>query len=164
MKINSQYLEDVFDPSKLVLVVNRTALQVPNIRLKVPFEAMAFTGMSGASMAFSVSYLTGIPLLAVRKDSDGSHHVSWEGLLEGATKVSTYMILDDGISSGDTVNRIVNKIKEKNPNARCVGILLWNSSVREGMFSLDYGYKVPIYSLSGSLGDQWMPAQVNSTT
>lgn len=163
MEINSSYLSDVFDPSKLTTVVNRTVQQVTNIRHKLPFEAMAFTGMSGASVAFPVSYLTGIPLLAVRKDSDGSHHASYEGLLEGATKANTYVIFDDQISTGDTVHRIVNKITEKNPGARCVGIILWQSSYREGLFTLGNGESVPVYSLGGSLGEQWMPAPIQST-
>lgn len=82
-------------------------------------EAIAFTGMSGAIMAPMIAARLGVPLILVRKPFDNSHSGR---RVEGAYDADTYLIVDDFISSGDTVRNIVQEILAVNAKARCVGV------------------------------------------
>lgn len=156
MEISSSYLSEVYDPQTLRELAERTAQQVKNIRVGAPFDALAFTGLSGAALSFPVSLLANVPLLAVRKDGDGTHAST---SLEGPIKVNTYMILDDLVASGNTVRRIVAKIAEKRPHARCVGILMWNDGWQyPPVIVPGYPDGIPVTPLKGGNGDKWLDA------
>lgn len=84
------------------------------------FDAIAFTGLSGALTAIPVSLALKKPLIAVRKPRDDRHS---SRLVEGYIKAKTYIILDDFVASGATARRIYKAIKEFSPNAKCLGVL-----------------------------------------
>jgi hypoxanthine phosphoribosyltransferase len=105
---------------------------------KISFDAIAFTGMSGALVAPSVAYALNKPLIMVRKPNDGSHAVKqYNVLVEGALEVSSYVIIDDFYCTGKTLHYIVQSIKEQrnkiltgtaranNSDICCVGIFLY---------------------------------------
>lgn len=99
------------------------ATKIKKFRRKVKFDAIAFTGSSGAALAYPLSYILGLPLICVRKSPKDSHF----GLrLEGYVSASRYIIVDDFIESGRTINKIQRAIKSKNEAASCVGIYLYN--------------------------------------
>jgi adenine/guanine phosphoribosyltransferase-like PRPP-binding protein len=86
--------------------------------------------MSGAAMAFVLAYELEIPLLCVRKTTDDSHfHDMNRGkILEGNVDTKKYLIVDDFISSGKTVNYIMDSIRQDGSHAECVAMLMYAAS------------------------------------
>lgn len=138
--MNTSYLHRVFRPEDFQASVKSMLRKVSDVYEATPFEALAFTGQSGAAMAYILSYTLQFPMILVRQDDDTSHHVKlWSPdenpslkCLEGEVDARSYLIVDDQIEQGRTVNLIVNRIQSYNPSAICVGAVLyaWNYAKR----------------------------------
>ena len=134
MNFTTDYLHGIYeDPVKYRKLVLATARKIRALKKKINFEAIAFTGTSGAAMAYPVSVATGIPLICVRKDAEGTHS---NRLVEGSSNidVTSYIIVDDFITTGTTIKTIISKIEDdsswSSPNPpSCVGIVLYSSSI-----------------------------------
>jgi hypothetical protein len=87
---------------------------------KIDFDTIAFRGTSGALIAPAVAAKLRKNILMVRKQGDGSH----SGCpLEGNGDIERYIIVDDFIATGATVEKILAAVKDE-PNthsAVCVG-------------------------------------------
>lgn len=131
------YLERVFNPESFQLTIKSMVQNVSRVFEETPFEALAFMGQSGAAIAYPLSYLLQMPLILVRKDDDSSHHVKLRRIdrlryLEGEVHANTFLIVDDQIESGASILKIIERIRDYNPNARCVGVMLFgNNYARE---------------------------------
>lgn len=110
MEIRTDYLTCVFDPVAFRTRVNEAIGLLTEFRKHTPFDAIAFTGVSGAALAFPLSFALGIPLLCVRKQGESSHSPY---KVEGDYSAERYVIVDDFISSGSTVNRIQDDIESE---------------------------------------------------
>lgn len=146
-KIMSDYLNKVYNAKTLASITSKMSVQMKKLHKELKFDAIAFSGFSGSSIAFPVSVVTGLPLLAVRKDTDDSHHKRGYGVLEGAIDAKSYVILDDFISGGSTMERIISRIEEHNSEAECKGIVLWNKNREDYLFTPydKNGQKLPKY-------------------
>jgi adenine/guanine phosphoribosyltransferase-like PRPP-binding protein len=123
LTIQTNYLHKVYRTDQFVKTVKLAATRIRKFRRKVKFEAIAFTGSSGAALAYPISFLLGIPLICVRKNAKDNH----SGLkLEGAVSAASYIIVDDFIESGKTINKINRTIRLRNDKSNCVGIYLYN--------------------------------------
>lgn len=121
--IKTNYLDSIYT-RRFTKLVPKTINLIKTYRRKHDFDAIAFTGSSGAALAYPASFLLKIPLIHVRK-SDGSHY---QDPIEGSMSSKRYLIVDDMISSGYTVNRIISTIKDNYKHyAKPVGICLFNS-------------------------------------
>lgn len=131
MAIQSVYLKSVYELDKFQKTIDKTVATASDLLEKYQFDTIAFSGMSGAAMAFILSHKLNLPLLCVRKKEDGSHfHQAYpmrgNGLLcEGNLDTQNYLIVDDFIATGETINRMVRVIKREVPKAVCVSILLY---------------------------------------
>jgi len=81
------------------------------LREGLKFDAIAFTGSSGAAIAFYLGIEHKIPLIYVRKKNEDSHGYPVEGTTDAGI-IKKYLIVDDFVQSGATVNRIITEIKE----------------------------------------------------
>ena len=91
------------------------------------------TGISGAMMLVPVSIELNTRCGVVRKKIDvstkyrnGGSHSSMD--IESCAKISEvnqYVIIDDTIESGDTVNRIIRLMSKEYERSKCVGIILY---------------------------------------
>lgn len=151
--ITTDYMCDIFDTDAYTKVINNTRAALDKIAKHTPFEAIAFRGMSGAALAYPLSYLMDIPLLCVRKKKNSCHSIY---KVEGYTGAGSYIIIDDFIETGNTVNKIIKHIS-KHSLATPVGIYLYNNSsccagyCEESSFSdsglvwSTGGYTIPIF-------------------
>ena len=125
MFFHTSYLDCIYDnPENYAELVARVSKKV--LELKTKFHAIAFRGTSGAAMAYPVSIATGIPLICIRKPTEDAHGDP----VEGSTKfdVKKYIIIDDFMSSGATVDAIIESInKHSNNSVKCVGIVLYGN-------------------------------------
>ncbi len=125
--IRTLYLTPVFDPNMFPRTVNQTVAEAERLKTTHNFDTIAFCGMSGAAMAFLLSHQLRVPLLCVRKKEEPSHYrrqVS-NTLLEGNMDCLRYLLVDDFISSGDTVNYMIESISKELPKAKCVAMLMY---------------------------------------
>lgn len=130
-KIRTDYLGRVYGQSFLKLVP-KAVLKLKEFQKKNPFDAIAFTGSSGAALAFPLSYLLKVPLIHVRK-KDKNHY--YGGHIEGTISSRRYIIVDDFIESGTTVYKIINTIKKVYTHpAEVVGICLYDSRSHKSSF------------------------------
>jgi adenine/guanine phosphoribosyltransferase-like PRPP-binding protein len=127
-KVHSpSYTEKVFHPQKFMKLVDRTEARIKELQKRTEINALAASGNSGVMLAGALGYILGMSVLVVRKNHDSALDMrKVNGLFHPETK---YLIIDDLISSGRTVCRIVNRVQEAANDlcvvARPAGILLY---------------------------------------
>jgi len=149
LNINSDYHTHLRNESRFENTIHGMAKLIKNLQKKLKFTHMVCTGISGQSVGWPISFITGIPLVVIRKaleKSHGSRIVGQSGLC------SKYIIIDDFISSGETIERVIREMKKEEKEQRrwdvaggdtaCAGILLHNSNKSHTMFE---NTKIPIY-------------------
>jgi len=125
--IDTEYLSKVYYNDRFIRTIKKSLARVKEFQKSVKFDAIAFTGTSGAALAYILSYTLKKPLICVRK-RDNSHSSM---NIEGCVSAKSYIIVDDFIDSGRTVKNIMNKIGKRMPEAKPVAIFLYD----------DWGYK-----------------------
>ena|SRR5271156_4732446 len=133
----TSYLGRIFDVNQYPQLINKLSIKIKKFQQKQSFDAIAFTGTSGCSVAFTLSYKLGIPLICIRKNSDNSH---FNGLYEGVENVKRYIIVDDFIASGDTIATIKKNVLLRSKRAKLVGIFLYGQSANQTTHK-----KIPVY-------------------
>jgi adenine/guanine phosphoribosyltransferase-like PRPP-binding protein len=128
-EIRTSYLSDVYSKAFLKLVPE-VVKHVKRFRKKHPFDAIAFRGSSGAALAFPLSFFLKIPLIHVRKDDKNHYGRS----IEGTISSKRYLIVDDTIYTGFTIDTILETIENEYQAAgvrapRPVGICLFAEGV-----------------------------------
>lgn len=87
------------------------------------FDTFAFSGNSGALVAPVMAHKLQKEMIMVRKP-DVTCASSFP--VEGFEDAQKYVIIDDMVASGSTTQRIVRGVQRFSPQARCVGLLLYN--------------------------------------
>lgn len=113
---NASYLDSVMEDRNSTI---RKAL----ITLKGRhFDSIAFRGLSGSLIAPILAYELGKTLLAVRKRKREGHS---DRTVEGDYGARRYIIVDDFIQSGKTINTIIEAVHDfTDGEALCVGLYL----------------------------------------
>jgi adenine/guanine phosphoribosyltransferase-like PRPP-binding protein len=96
-------------------------------------DFMVGTGISGAIVLAPVSIELNIPYGIIRKKIDrktlvrhgGTHSNTNIETCIKTEKINQYVIIDDTIDSGDTVNRIVELMDGEYEHSKCIGIILY---------------------------------------
>lgn len=105
--MSCSYLSKALDCTHRKDVIARTIAAVKNWQ---PFpDAIACRGTSGLLIAPSVADAFGLPLIVVRKPNDGSHSSS---IIEAPNMPDSfnYVVIDDLISTGNTIKTIEREI------------------------------------------------------
>jgi len=124
------YFDNVFQSPEATVDTICHALNDP--RFDRP-ECLVGSGVSGAVVLMAVSMRTGIPFAIVRKLGDvershmdsGSHSDRY--IESTIPKIGRYVIIDDLISSGNTIRNIRNAVGAVYDHAQCVGIVLYQN-------------------------------------
>ena len=130
------------------------AKAIEELRERTGSTSVVVYGNSGVSCGFAALMLSteqDFNIVLLRKDNDNSHGSPIEGP-EGH-RLGKYLILDDFVSSGATMNRIRDKIDTlhgqvpwSSPKPECVGIVLYGYH-RTDSFRFKDGYSVPVLSM-----------------
>lgn len=138
--MSASYLSSVLTPERVRLVVPKL---IEMINLHTPsddYDAIALRGLSGALIAPIVAMQLEKNIVAVRKgESSHSQHA-----LEGRSEAG-YIIIDDLISSGDTVREILQTMRKYRPASKCRAIYLYHEYQFQFQSYFDDG--VPIYCM-----------------
>ena len=129
------------------------ASAIAELRERTGSTSVVVHGNSGVSCGFAALMLAteDFNLVLLRKDNDNSHGSPIEG--PDGHRLDKYLILDDFVSSGATLNRIrdkINTLQEQvswsSPKPECVGIVLYGYH-RTCAFSFRDDYTVPVISM-----------------
>ena len=125
--ISTSYLSTIFYPETFPKTIEASLEVARRLKEERGFDTIAFSGMSGAAMAFILANEMKLPLLCVRKKGESSHYVNGyeDRILEGNLTTEKFLLVDDFISSGKTVNYMLDCIKKDIPTAVCVGMLMY---------------------------------------
>ena len=105
-------------------IITRVAVSVLS---KHDFDAVAFRGISGNLIAPAIAMEMNKSLIAVRKTTKDCNS---DRKVEGDIVARRYVIVDDFISSGATVNAIMDEIYEVNKESRCIYVPHQQSNFR----------------------------------
>lgn len=131
--MHTAYLECIFNLSSYKTTVDTCAKILKEVKRDTPIDSIAFSGSSGAAMAYPLSYLLDLKLLSVRKKNDESHFSALfkNETFEGVTDSKNYVVVDDCCDTGKTLVRISKEINDfykkkliSPPNLQ--GIMLYN--------------------------------------
>lgn len=120
--IETDYLHRVYHVPSFVKTIDNTIKVARQLEHTHPFDAIAFTGTSGAAYAYPLSYHLRKPLLCLRKDTN-SHFAR---TLEGAVNAKRFLLIDDWIATGSTMRKLVSTIRKNNPSAQFSAVLLFD--------------------------------------
>lgn len=127
---------------------------------KLDADSVVVHGNSGVSAGFATLMLTKFNLCLLRKDGDNSHGSPLEG--PSGHKLNRYVILDDCIDTGKTMDRIYTKLnnlyaqldkRDKGSPPECVGILLYGVGDMDEFQFCD-GHAVPVVSAHGPIAEE----------
>lgn len=159
-----EYAKKLHDPCLLADYADRIADAIKTYSPTA--KAIAIRGYSGAIMGGVISVFTEIPLIIIRKDHEECHS---DYFVQGENFGGDYVIVDDLISSGKTIDEICWKIDndaiyQQIEPRKCVGIFLYEHGkyscynehfVRE---CLNWNYtgkitwrEIPVYIVDGEL-------------
>ena len=117
------YLDCILDPEKHTKKIREIVKSIGESQIE--FDFIAIRGMSGAIVAGPVSLRVKKPIVIIRKN-EKSHGYPIENPLSLLIEGKKYIILDDGIGTGETIGVIVNKLNDRyHNNVTCVGIFLY---------------------------------------
>lgn len=129
------------------------ASAIAKLAQEVNADCVIVHGNSGVSCGFAALMYHNFNLVLLRKDNDNSHGSPIEGPNEHC--IRRYIILDDFISSGETVRRVRRKVHELAAQRsggmhppECVGIVLYGSYHKE-VFTFEDEHAVPVRANNG---------------
>lgn len=125
--VKSSYLHSALEPQRVKKFVAAAA----KLLRPMSFEAIAFRGMSGALVAPILAYSLQKSLIMVRKPED-FHSSHSSSRVEGDINAGNYLIVDDQVATGRTVRTILEDVEVFAPEAKCIGILLYNNFLQYG--------------------------------
>ena len=131
---------------RLSKVVKRTVNMIQSTGIR--FDAIAFRGFSGAIVAPAVAMLFGKPLMLIRKETRNSHGE----IYEGSKRVNLrYIIIDDFIATGKTLEAIMQVVNRHVFNAHLVAVFFYNGASMHTYEAFDFAHEqqIPIYYLEG---------------
>lgn len=99
-----------------------------------PISHLVYRGVSGACMAWPLSYRLRIPVVAVRKPGEDSHtYNDGNGAVSGDGDLLRYVIVDDFICTGHTIKKIIERIDLKWKDYAEMGHDLEHKPICEGV-------------------------------
>jgi adenine/guanine phosphoribosyltransferase-like PRPP-binding protein len=142
------WLANVYDPQKLTIVLGRMCAAIEGDKKKFDIRAIAVRGNSGTLVAGAVSMMTGLPIILVRKEGDGSHSdfkVEYSEILK-KKGASGYIIIDDIVASGNTIKTIRESIKDHLPLLELKKVYLYDGYGRSDPIRIGTSKAIPVES------------------
>lgn len=118
------WLKPIHDPAELRKVTNLIVAEVSKMDPKPVFVAVR--GTSGTVIGGTVSLVSDIPLVVVRKNDDSSHAMGY-GSVQGISDADgPYVIVDDLVDTGDTVRQIIRAVSTRTTRSECIAVILYS--------------------------------------
>ena len=136
----SGYLDDVMDVPARRKIVADLCETLRKLRKRTKIDAIVCRGISGMSVSFQVSDATDIRMVVVRKTNEVCHGWNVEfgsnSIEQQTHPIKNYVVIDDVITTGETMEFIMAKMQESTPNMPT--IILYG---RQSKASIEYFLK-----------------------
>ncbi len=139
----ARYLSEVMTPAGRVAAHWKCVNAIRGASLG-KLDAVAIRGVSGALVGPTVAETLNLGLCIVRKDTAHSRY-----RVEGPRDVTNYVIIDDLVSTGDTVRAIQAEVSRTYGGSRAVAVVLYNEA--------DIRYGPPSVRWRDGVGRQRIP-------
>ncbi|HBD92753.1 MAG TPA: hypothetical protein DC057_01115 [Spirochaetia bacterium] len=145
---HADWLKPLFDSKNLKNCANVIAKQINQDKKSLKIKCIIVTGMSGAIIGGLVSAKTNLPLVVVRKDdkSHSGHNVEFSDDLKNCNAC----FLDDLISSGNTLERVIVNISRRMWRVKIAKIYLYNDMYNKERYN--YGENMNLLEDGGYNG------------
>jgi adenine/guanine phosphoribosyltransferase-like PRPP-binding protein len=117
------------------------------------FDTIVVSGTSGLLIGPSVADKLDKKIIVVRKDNDNSH-IGSNFIIEGDISGKRYIIIDDVICSGNTVERMIKKVGVWAPKLCFMGVFMFRSYDMTEVYAQQYKYP-PLLRFSNKLLNQY---------
>jgi hypothetical protein len=116
-------------PADLAILLKQAVASFGKLREKIDIQAIAYTGSSGAAIAFPLAIAYELPIIYVRKPNEQSHGSEVE--CNYTEELENYVIVDDFIATGKTVERVIKCIKDRAKKfywdgPECIGVFVFD--------------------------------------
>jgi adenine/guanine phosphoribosyltransferase-like PRPP-binding protein len=115
------YFNRALDPLALKQAISEAVTALADVQ----FDAIAATGTSGLVFGPVLAYALGKPFIAIRKPGVDSHS---DNMIESLGDHSSYLFVDDFISSGNTFRRAISAMTYKP-----IGVYLYQKTASFGV-------------------------------
>jgi len=131
---SAQYGWTGSSPTEFAKRMKLASARFVKLKEELDIDAIAFCGSSGCAIAFNLAAKHKIPLLYVRKKTEKSHSKSRVECNDKKLEVKKYLIVDDFVDRGRTVDYIVENITNYAKQAgaypaEVVGVLCFDTYV-----------------------------------
>lgn len=121
--MNSNHLTSTIYPEPRADAVENALASLESLK----FDCIAVRGISGISIGSIVAFQLKKNLAIVRKPNEKFHApVGPLVLVESPEAVIRYVVIDDFVSSGETLYHIQRNMLAIHPNSLCVGMVMYN--------------------------------------
>jgi adenine/guanine phosphoribosyltransferase-like PRPP-binding protein len=119
----AQWLQDAVTKDGVTEIVKAATRALKDVE----FDTIVFRGMSGALIAPIVAHKMGKEIVMLRKKDEQTHSIfGYEGYLD----VQRYVIIDDFVSTGETVAKIIMDMRRRGA-AKFVGLYVYFSNLEK---------------------------------
>lgn len=142
---NSTYNAHMFRPAEFRRQVTEMIKPLREVRAETGFDTIVVSGKSGVTLGFALQMLTDeFPLVVVEKDGV-EHHGATNIQGPASHQMHKYVVLDDFIDSGATMERIVDTI-ERNAKTRGLVVPFFVGAVLYRESGFKKGAKTRVFS------------------
>jgi hypothetical protein len=122
MRLSAEYHSNLTTPDQFRSVVDNTAAHIKRwlAASGAKVTHIVATGISGQSVAWPLSLALDLPVCIVRKHGEPSH-MMYGGPVVGSGELGDYIIVDDLISTGETIRRVIQEINTAHDRSQFIG-------------------------------------------
>lgn len=117
---------DGLEPEILKVIVDNAVEKTKGTKI----NCIVVCGLSGLTVGAAISYLTGIPLVVVRKKSESCHSQNKIEFSDRLLKLN-WIFLDDFVSCGDTLSWVIENVEKTKLPQEFLGLFLYRSTITE---------------------------------
>ena len=141
---HSSYLRSCFDPKSRNIVIKNLVKQIKKLQKEVPVNAIICRGNSGTIISSIVAHTLELDLIVIRKEENSHGRDVEMGYYNNPNSsiIPNAIIIDDFISSGNTISKIIESISNKSINV--LGIMLYQTYNNEEYFDYTEKIKFPL--------------------
>ena len=120
--IEAGYVGALLDPKTYMVVFDRLIQACAVFDSVRPFQTIVFTGASGSMIGPALAAMSGKKMVLVRKCKTEVSTHSYRNA-EGAKDAGEYLIVDDLVGTGTSVDRIIDRMNRHDRDSSCVGVV-----------------------------------------
>lgn len=135
------HLDTIYKRTVLAATIRKLTTKMRTFNKKHKFDTIVGTGLSGLLVLTPLALALRKHFLAIRREKEACHEYSHVGY----ASTRKYVIVDDLIASGNTIDRIITLAEKDNNKAKLVGIFLYSTGQTR---TYKYRGTIPVFEIN----------------